>query len=504
MEKALGYVRVSRVGGRQGDSFLSPELQRESIERVCQREALELVEIVEELDRSGGDASRPLWNRCIDRIERGEARTLVVWNLSRFARSIVDAKRALDRIEGAGGRLLSEEGAEGISRDILLLMAEHERLRHADAFRRADASAAERGIHVASRVPVGYLLDAKTRRLVPDPEMAPVVRGLFERRAKGWGWRRLAQWLVEQGGSPRTGPRAVAWIVQNRAYRGEARGGGVTNRAAHPPLVDALLFDRANAVSGRAPSHDGSLSSQLLLLGLVCCAGCGRGMSTSRSSTTVGGVRQAVACYGCQNVHCGARASVRGSDLDPFVVRSLFAVLRLVGTTGFRAPGADPGEVEEARRALEAAEYDRKLLVENRELRRLLTAEEYNAELVALGDAVSEARLAADLAEQESPGAPEDVTRLWKTWTDETRREFLREIVERVDVESARKRRVPVQDRARILFRGLGYPDYVLERTEADVDDQRRRMEALRQRVRPRQKANASSSHEAKPQGDAD
>ena len=26
-DKAVGYVRVSRVGGRNGDSFLSPELQ---------------------------------------------------------------------------------------------------------------------------------------------------------------------------------------------------------------------------------------------------------------------------------------------------------------------------------------------------------------------------------------------------------------------------------------------------------------------------------------------
>jgi hypothetical protein len=93
-----------------------------------------------------------------------------------------------------------------------------------------------------------------------------------------------------------------------------------------------------------------------------------------------------------------------------------------------------------------------------------------------------------DLAEQESPGPPEDVTGLWETWTDETRREFLREVVERVDVESAKRRPVPVRDRARVLFRGLEYPDYVLERTEADVDDRRRRLEAFRQRVRPRRR----------------
>jgi hypothetical protein len=52
-------VRVSRLGNRGGDSFLSPALQRESIERVFEREGLELVDAVDELDRSGGDAAAP-------------------------------------------------------------------------------------------------------------------------------------------------------------------------------------------------------------------------------------------------------------------------------------------------------------------------------------------------------------------------------------------------------------------------------------------------------------
>jgi site-specific DNA recombinase len=67
-------VRVSRVAGRKGDSFLSPDQQRQSIERVSQREGLELVDVVEELDRSGADNERPLWNRALERVESGEAR----------------------------------------------------------------------------------------------------------------------------------------------------------------------------------------------------------------------------------------------------------------------------------------------------------------------------------------------------------------------------------------------------------------------------------------------
>jgi hypothetical protein len=197
------------------------------------------------------------------------------------------------------------------------------------------------------------------------------------------------------------------------------------------------------------------------------------------------GVKTKVATYTCQNPNCTGRATVHGRDLDPFAVRVLFQMLRLVGTTGYRAPGSTPAEVGEARRALEAAEYDRTRLVGNRELRRILTDEEYNAELVAAAEAVEEARIALESAESGlAGGLPEDVTALWEEWTDETRREFLREVVERVDVAPARRRRnVALAERVRLDFRGLD-GDPVLETTEADVEDRRRRREAFRARVR--------------------
>lgn len=77
--KALGYVRISRVAGREGDSFLSPDLQRQSIARVCEREGLQLVEVLKELDRSGGDADRPLWNQAIERVEGNHHLTARLW-----------------------------------------------------------------------------------------------------------------------------------------------------------------------------------------------------------------------------------------------------------------------------------------------------------------------------------------------------------------------------------------------------------------------------------------
>ena len=53
-----GVRRVSRVGGRGGDSFISPELQREQIALAAKREGLTVVDVLEELDASGVDRTR--------------------------------------------------------------------------------------------------------------------------------------------------------------------------------------------------------------------------------------------------------------------------------------------------------------------------------------------------------------------------------------------------------------------------------------------------------------
>lgn len=135
--RVVGYVRVSRVGGREGDSFLSPALQRETVERLAERKGLEIVEWIEESDASGGDASRPGWNRAMEIVEAGAGRAIAVWNLSRFSRSLRDFLNAVERIETAGGRLFSAteqlgDGPAGrMTVNVLVSVAQMERERAA-------------------------------------------------------------------------------------------------------------------------------------------------------------------------------------------------------------------------------------------------------------------------------------------------------------------------------------------------------------------------------------
>jgi DNA invertase Pin-like site-specific DNA recombinase len=56
--KLDGYIRVSRVGKRGGDSFISPEDQREKIEGWAKLRGVEIVKWYTDLDQSGGKLSR--------------------------------------------------------------------------------------------------------------------------------------------------------------------------------------------------------------------------------------------------------------------------------------------------------------------------------------------------------------------------------------------------------------------------------------------------------------
>jgi hypothetical protein len=50
---ADGYIRVSRRAGREGDSFISPEVQRKKIADWAKLHEVEIVQWWEEIDQSG-------------------------------------------------------------------------------------------------------------------------------------------------------------------------------------------------------------------------------------------------------------------------------------------------------------------------------------------------------------------------------------------------------------------------------------------------------------------
>ena len=104
-----GYIRVSRVAGREGESFIAPEVQRKKIEQWAKLHEVTVERWWEELDQSGAKRARPMFQQALERCEQGESSGIVVARLDRFARSAVDALESIKRLNDVGARLVSVE-----------------------------------------------------------------------------------------------------------------------------------------------------------------------------------------------------------------------------------------------------------------------------------------------------------------------------------------------------------------------------------------------------------
>ncbi len=178
---------------------------------------------------------------------------------------------------------------------------------------------------VPNHAKYGYRKDDQTRRLVPDSQEAPWVEPTFERRADGWTWERLADWLNEQGAPTRDGGgwavSSIRQIISSRVYLGEIRSGEVVNTTAHDPLVSLELLARANSVH-KTPLR--RVAGQFLLSGLLRCAGCGMRMAgRSDHVTAAGGDQVTYRYYTCRRRfscgRCPAPARVRADEIEKLV-----------------------------------------------------------------------------------------------------------------------------------------------------------------------------------------
>jgi site-specific DNA recombinase len=463
--KLDGYIRVSRVGGRSGDSFISPEVQREQIARYAQLHGHEVVAFHEDLDQSGGTIKRPGFQAMLARIEGGETDGVLVPRLDRFGRSVPRIYEALERIQEAGGQLLSVAEEFNLSTaagkahfNMLGMMAQYQRDLATEAWDASNRRAIERGIHFTRVPPFGYLR-GEDRRLVPDPATAPLVREMFQRRAVRGSWRAIAAWLNET--HPRDDGRSwtsrnIATMVKNRAYVGEAFHGEHRNANAHEAIVTLPEWDAANAVKGGPGAiHERSA----LLAGLIRCAGCRYAMR--RTFVTKGNGERA-AIYSCQRKHtggdCPAPANVLAHLVEGVVAGR---VLAFMGDMTWNVGDDDGGGLEEAERQLAHAEGQLAAFLADDELRDVVGRDSFLAEarkrqraVDAARERAEEAKAARRLEERRRYVLREE----WAKWQgdgEELRADTLRSVLETVYV---RKGRGPVQ--GRVLLRWDGEDRY--------------------------------------------
>jgi site-specific DNA recombinase len=449
-----GYVRVSTVRGRSGESFISPAVQREQIEAWAKLHDAMIGEIFEELDESGGRSDRPLLLRALERIETGESRGVIVARLDRWGRSLLDGLSSIERIRAAGGTFVSVQDGLDLSTPtgkfvlrILLSVAEMERERISEVWSTARQRAIARGVYM-TQSPVGYQRTANGRLKI-DLRSAPVIKELFRRRAAGARWRDLCRYLEEAGletgrGNSFWSDNTVRCLVRNRAYLGEARHGEYLNTSAHEPLIDAATF-----MAAQLPRRAIGSKHRTPLAGLLRCAGCRMAMHLTTSGHT--GREQRV--YRCQGKSsqgpCPSRGVIPAEELEPLLEEHFFLL------SGRHRQAKGTNRLALCQRKADEAEADLAAYRDNPRLLRTLGEERFTAGLTSrtrrldrtLLELAAARRATEDLGLDDRPA----LEMRWPELSVDERRELIGRAIDCVFV---RDQSGPVIERVHICLRG--------------------------------------------------
>jgi DNA invertase Pin-like site-specific DNA recombinase len=362
--RAVGIVRVSRVGGRDGEQFVSPSEQAERIRTACARDDLTLVETIEEMDISGGAAleKRPGLSRAVELVEAGEADVVVVAFFDRLVRSLSVQAEVVGRVEAAGGAILAvdvgqvthDSAGQWLSGTMLGAVSEYARRvtseRTADSKRRAVA----RGVPPFPNLPPGYKHRTVTQDgrvkvvgIAKDSKKAQAIRKAFEMRASGATVMEVRAFLKRRRIARSF--HGTQSLLSSRFYLGELHFGALVNLDSHEAIVDVdtwTAVQRMKSTRGRRAKSDRLLAR----LGVLRCGTCGARM-------VVGSTRQQgkpYAFYRCNPTSdCPARVTISADLAETAVIDAVQEYLRGVKGTASIADGLD-----EAMRACDRAEHD--------------------------------------------------------------------------------------------------------------------------------------------------
>lgn len=324
------YTRVStdnQVGGRVDSCEAQAAYCRQNIERR-QGEGWHEVACLTDAAYSGSNLDRPGIRSLKRMIESGEVKVVLVYKLERVLRSTDEwfSFRAFLQRHGCRVESVTEDLSEStpsgrLKNNLLMSVAEYERLNTAEKTRAKMHEQAKRGLWNGGNVPFGYAYDKNTQALEPHPVEAGLIARIFDQAAKLVPLQEIANalnaeghrtkvrtWRRRDGAEQTIGQRifrsdGLRHIIKNPLYRAVVRFGGQEYTGKHPALVPTDLWEKANAAiapvnqrpSGRLQDRD---VQNHLLKGLVHCGCCQRRLVPT-DSTKHAGAAKVYRYYAC-------------------------------------------------------------------------------------------------------------------------------------------------------------------------------------------------------------
>ncbi len=226
--KAIGYIRVSTA--TQADNGVSLDAQKDKIKVWCKVNGYRLDTVFSDRGMSAKRAdNRPQLQKALKAVCNSRKAALVVYSLSRLARSTKDAITIAERLDKAGADLVSlsekldtTSAAGKMMFRLLAVLAEFERDLTSERTKTALQHKKANGQRVGS-IPYGFDLAEDGVTLVENPEEQAIIEEIHAMRSRGMKLKQIAADLTEQSiptktGNTHWGHQAIARILSRNQH----------------------------------------------------------------------------------------------------------------------------------------------------------------------------------------------------------------------------------------------------------------------------------------------
>ncbi|WP_345328549.1 recombinase family protein, partial [Novipirellula rosea] len=330
------YSRQSRYGG---GSFSSCDAQY----AICSDTASSLGLPVHDHFADEGESSetldRPAMQELLNAVKEDLIDRVIVYKVDRLVKPLALLAKLLAIFEEHEVNLVvvtdpnfGQSAASRLASNIVAAASEFQQDLTRDRLAEMRMALKHHGKRVAGQIPVGYMTEDGSSKLVPHPEHSVIIRDMFAMAARGAkpGYivsiANLSDWPDRYGNTGRWTTTRVLKLLSNRTYLGEIPNGDSTLPGEHEAIVKQDVFDRVQQhISERRTRKPGRRENphEFLLRGILVCGLCERPMTTSYSHHR--NIRYLY--YRCRSQAGGrppcASVSVKRHDIEQFVIDTL-------------------------------------------------------------------------------------------------------------------------------------------------------------------------------------
>lgn len=291
MRRFYAYIRVST--SKQNEFGVSPEAQRDAIERYAKQHDLTVIEWFEEV-QTAAKAGRQQFTRLMSLLQKSKADGVIMHKIDRGARNLRDWVALGELIDAGVTVYFANENLDmrtrggRLSADIQAVVAADFIRNLREETKKGLYGRLKQGIYPFN-APLGYQNHGKGGKVKSiDPVRGPLVKKLFELYDTGhYSLLDLADEMHRRGLRNRRGRKVtrngLSTILNNPFYCGLIRITKTqeTFSGIHPPLISASLWKRVQErLKGRL--HRKVVRHDFVFRRLLVCGYCGKKLRGER------------------------------------------------------------------------------------------------------------------------------------------------------------------------------------------------------------------------------